>query len=362
MNTCDFHLSKAAGNFGADQHGFGGRIRDAQKRAAAEWIVVTEVFLPHADDLAALPDGSWLLQVDFRLAQPFTSKAEGVTEWLEVLNPIGRDHLTGLPVVRPTTWKGNLLFAARAEELEDTLCHRLFGITRGNEAGQAGRLHFFPTFFSDQTGREVVTPLSRDTRTPVRGPIDFEVIPASGEGRFNLLYLPRPKGAAWHLRQIAEDLLAAASAASAMLLEYGFSAKKTSGWGVAEDALISGTLITKGPSWPVTETAGAGFVQPDEGFRNFMEANGAPKAVLKRASGEWLSNQDYKKSETTLGSLSEYKKFRVWYETHGSSWMRSLVNQAKMAKALQQYKFSRISELPALADKLARGFREAIGG
>jgi CRISPR-associated protein Cmr2 len=237
VSICDIYLSADSGSVADRQRQLANRILNARRQSGREWKSWLDSFLPTPQDLTALPDGSWLLQIHFRLSRPFASKAEsefhpwekrvvdtkgGTTEWFEIQNPIVRDHLTGLPIVRPTTWKGHLRFAGSAGGLDDQVRDRLLGVTRRNAEGQAGRLHFFPTFFADQTGQEVATPLSRDTRTPVpgRGPVSFEVVQAAEEGKLILLYVPRPKGAGWHPRQIGEDLVAAASAVAAMLLDF----------------------------------------------------------------------------------------------------------------------------------------------
>jgi len=376
MSVCDFHLSRIRGDQDVQLRDFGNRLQAARAKAAAEWRSQIEAFLPRQGDLCALPDGSWLLEIQFRLARPFTSKTEGefhpweerevdkkkrATDWFEIQNPVVRDHLTGLPIVRPTTWKGHLSFAAAAIHADPDVCARLFGTIRGSDAGQTGRLHFFPTFFVEATARDVVTPLSRDTRTPARGPIDFEVLGPGCRGRFSLLYVPRPRGRSWNSQQIPDDLEVAARAVKAMLLEYGFSAKKTSGWGVVHDSLVSGKFAAKGMDWPAAR-GDAGepvFVEPDEAFWKLMDETGRPKPELRKSSGHWLSNQEYKAVAAGLASLSEYKRFRAWYEAHGAEWVRKQAGlKAQHEDSLRRYEFGTVSELLDLAERLAKHLRE----
>ena len=159
-------------------------------------------------------------------------------------NPIVRDKFTGLPMVRPSTWKGHLRFAAEKvekvddenmnKETRDRIIRRLFGSKPDDENALKGRLYFFPTFFEEEARRDVITPLRRDTRTPARGPISLEVMKSGAKGEFHLLYIPYPKGKEFKEGEIKEDLKFLAKALKLMFYTYGFSAKKSSGFGVIE--------------------------------------------------------------------------------------------------------------------------------
>ncbi|RKZ28694.1 hypothetical protein DRQ26_00570 [bacterium] len=153
-------------------------------------------------------------------------------------NPIVRDKFTGLPMVRPSTWKGHLRFAARMVEWDkgnkDKIIRRLFGNESGDDNVLKGRLYFFPTFFKEKARRDVITPLKRDTRTPARGPISIEVMKSGVKGEFYLLYIPYPREKEFKKEEIKEDLRFLAEALKLMFYTYGFSAKKTSGFGVIE--------------------------------------------------------------------------------------------------------------------------------
>src|SRR5579883_2925032 len=77
----------------------------------------------------------------------------------------------------------------------------------------------------------------------------------------------------------------------------GLSAKKTAGWGVAEDGVLFGKLAVKGAVWPAEKAAAAArhqFIEPEESFRKFMDERGQPHAALKKPAGQWLSNQEFK--------------------------------------------------------------------
>lgn len=376
LHCFDQHLKSMSGDAEVQKRELGNALLREVTTSARDWEQEHNCFLPMESDLHVLPDGTWLLKITFILSRPFTSKTESefhsyeelqdgkTKEWFEVQNPIVRDHLTGLPLVKPTTWKGHLRFAARIEGLDKKIITSLFGTTRAEEDGQAGRIHFFPTFFTEDIQREVVTPLKRDTRTPARGPIDIEVVPAGAKGTFCLLYIPYPKGLDWSLEQIPHDLKAAAQALKAMFLEYGFSAKKTAGWGVVEDSGLDGYLWAKGQMWPPLEKRKEGdgaqpFERPDDTYLGLMNEAGMPKAGLRKPDGTWVSNKEFNALADKPCSLSVYRRFRSWYDAHGAVWQRQLAG-TKTASApvpIQTYTIESVTALCDLATGLAAAMR-----
>jgi len=60
-------------------------------------------------DIFALPQFSWFLQFTFTLAKPYISKDDNPFYIID--NPIVRDKVFRLPMVRSTSWKGNLYSA-----------------------------------------------------------------------------------------------------------------------------------------------------------------------------------------------------------------------------------------------------------
>ncbi|HEY8541250.1 MAG TPA: RAMP superfamily CRISPR-associated protein [Pseudothermotoga sp.] len=198
------------------------------------------VFYPKKEDLASLPNGSVLIKITFTLKKPYTSKDEGEFHIIDGKifdNPIVRDKFTNLPMIRPSTWKGHLRFAAERVDCQNKkeIINRLFGSENEDEEKLKGRLYFFPTFFEEDSDKDVITPLKRDTRTPARGPILIEVVKAGSKGEFYLLYVPYPRGRDFRKEQIEEDLNFLTEALKLMFYTYGFSAKKTSGFGVIEE-------------------------------------------------------------------------------------------------------------------------------
>lgn len=247
----------------------------------------------------SLPEYSCLIEIIFKLKKPYLSKDDD--DFYIIDNPIVKDKVFKLPMVRATTWKGALRFAAlkvfedwvyeklnkskldketvfreRArivklfgnekdsqEEYLGKLCLLAIGgelpageklkeeiekfnkefekwlidekIISKDVPSRSGRLFFYPTFF-DRISLDVITPLSRETKTPVRGPIYFEIVPENTKGIFRLFYYPFDlvaKGEFDKIKnEVKEDLEFLAKALKKMFYETGFSAKKTSGFGV----------------------------------------------------------------------------------------------------------------------------------
>lgn len=363
----DYHLAQSEGDCNAILRIIGNNLLGMDKAVATDWQSELSRFLPTDADLANLPVWSWLLQLKFKLTKPFTSKSEREfhpyeerivkkkpvkKDWFEIQNPIVLDHLTGLPMVKPTTWKGHLRFAAQMSALDNRVIGRLFGVSSGQEDGQSGRLHFSPTFFTDEaatTTKEVLTPLSRDTRTPVqgRGPIGIEVISPGSIGTFNLLYVPHPKGHDWSPDQVTADLEAAAKAVMVMLLEYGFSAKKTAGWGIVADKLEEGNFYLRPPikQGPLEE--------PDKDYFKYMTEDGTVRNEYIQ-DGKMLSKTQYKKRRE--GDTAGFEAFKGWYDKYGYQWAthRNGKTPAPSAPVGRPYTLDFIHDLEGLADVLKK--------
>ncbi|MBC7118857.1 MAG: hypothetical protein H5T36_00215 [Methanobacteriaceae archaeon] len=225
--------------------------RNIIKELAKEHKTNTEVFYPSPANLNRLPRGSFLIKISFTLKKPYTSKDDGefrIVNKKMTENPIVRDTFTGLPIVRSSTWKGHLKFAAGKVKWEENekrkIIKRLFGPEPTEDEALKGRLYFFSTFFKDKAEEYVITPLKRDTRIPAKGPISLEVMKPGRKGDFYLLYVPYPRSENFK-DEIKEDLKFIAEALKLMFYTYGFSAKKTSGFGVVKRQLNEGKIWTR---------------------------------------------------------------------------------------------------------------------
>ena len=193
-------------------------------------------------DLDLLPVGSWAIQFRFRLRTPYLSRDEELFHVID--NPVRAEPLWGLPFIASTSWKGLLRAAVRRDgglADNDPCVRRLFGNPRATEQDfLQGRLRFFPTFF-DKKGLEIINPHDRERRVG-KNPIFIERVPAGAEGTFTLLYLPfgAPK-ADPGIATCCDDLCKIAATIRTLFVETGFSAKTSSGYGLAEVRLRDGT-------------------------------------------------------------------------------------------------------------------------
>jgi len=191
----------------------------------------------------SLVDPCWIgLDVAFELETPWYSKDDRPFHVLD--NPVRKDRVFGVPLMAAASWKGLLRWSCRltaglqghieknSGKLDgwkdpDWLLH-LFGNEKSEqERFHRGALAFYPTWFS-QVGFEVINPHSRERRAGTQ-PIYYEVVPVGAEGTLRLLYAPLPgdEGAP------ADALASLVDAVEALLTTYGFSAKRTAGWGTA---------------------------------------------------------------------------------------------------------------------------------
>jgi CRISPR-associated protein Cmr2 len=210
-------------------------------RERREWMQALGLE-PNLPDLAFFPAASWALEIPFALRKPYLSKDDTTFHLLD--NPVRKEQIFQVPMVAATGWKGALRAAlwqlSYREDHEVTI--RLLGNPRESEAGQAGRLHFFATFF-EKIGLEVINPHNRQSGVGERGPILMECVPQGATGTLLLLYVPF---GSLDRREVAQDLAVTAQGLHAMLTTYGFGAKTSSGFGVVEEQLIGqGKLLIR---------------------------------------------------------------------------------------------------------------------
>lgn len=235
--------------------------------------------------------GWFSLAIDFELQAPWYSKDDRPFHVLD--NPVRKDRVFGVPFMSAASWKGLLRWACRMEAglLEDLgqsenkhrkkdpeWIEHLFGKEKGEQEDfLRGALAFRPTWF-DKVGFELINPHDRKRRAGTV-PITYEVVPGrrvvrtnqgeqetpGAQGSLRLLYAPLPGSGT--PKDTFDNLFAAIEK---LLTVYGFSAKRTAGWGLA-------TVST----WKV---AGVGGVKAD--IYSCADALTAVAQVRSKAGGQ----------------------------------------------------------------------------
>jgi len=204
----------------------------------------------------APPAGGLFLRFRFELAAPYYSRDDRFTYPIE--NALRREWAFAVPMVAASTWKGNIRQAAGlllrtvadSEQWKGRL-ERLFGNDKQSEDDdfdatglRAGRVVFFPSYFSKQNGvieADVINPHSRRKRKGTF-PIFYEVVSAGATAEFAVLYTPLDVLAKKLAQEREKDLALLGAAIAATLTETGFGAKKTLGFGLALPRLTSAVV------------------------------------------------------------------------------------------------------------------------
>lgn len=131
-------------------------------------------------------------------------------------------------------------------------------------SGVQGRLYFYPTFF-DRIDLDVINPHNRTTRSG-KNPIYIEVVPEKAEGVFSLLWMPFDLIGDRNARKKAlrNDWTIIRAALRDVLLTYGFSAKKTSGYGIIRGTISEARCTIGGTSVNIYDEA-------QQGLRTFFD-------------------------------------------------------------------------------------------
>ncbi|HBB32784.1 MAG TPA: hypothetical protein DDZ80_11305 [Cyanobacteria bacterium UBA8803] len=308
-------------------------IRDAwQKHLNASIIPNAFHFTPDISALKHLPSLSFMLRVPFKLKKPYLSKDDRTFHLLD--NPIRKDKVFKTPMVASTSWKGALraTFWQLGHQEEDEQIIRLFGDAREDEKGQAGRLYFYPTFF-DKIGLEVINPHDRKTGTG-KNPILIECVPTNATGEFILLYVPFGSVKS---DEVAADLQRVAEGVEKMLTVYGFGAKTSSGFGIA-DVSNTGELAIRA-DLPGLEESSTPAQQPE-----FLNSDGNLKQEFLNPDGTFKTEKQYKtflQSQGRTHNKKLYQEAKKWWEAN----TKDSASKSKSLQPMTKVSFTNLSEL-----------------
>ena len=326
-----------------------------------------------ADVLETLPMGSFGLQFRFTLEEPFVSKDDA--PFYPHDNPLRKEWAFKVPMIGGSGWKGNLRAAMRwlndGEENDDF--NLLFGPPRPEGTVpegyfRAGRLRCYPTYF-DALDLEMLNPHDRESGSG-RDPFNLECVPADGHGVFSLLYIPFDRtGLPWqeykaevgrHLKQIARGV-------QAMFRILGFSAKRTSGFGLAAEVVEGvegrgkGVLMIHAKAFrgeePEAESASPVQTGPPlrpEGLEEFM-VNGEFPVMGKRELKEmrWASKK-VTRYKRVRDAYLEWKAALEAWEQQGKEAEPKEPTESQAPLPLRPLTFASFAELVSVADEAAR--------
>jgi CRISPR-associated protein Cmr2 len=287
-------------------------VRDAwQKHLTVEKIPEAFHFTPNLSDLDHLPSLSFILRVPFKLRKPYLSKDDRTFHLLD--NPVRKDKVFQTPMIASTSWKGTLRSTLwqLGYQTDDETIVRLFGNTREDEKGQAGRLYFYPTFF-DKIGLEVINPHDRKTGTGKTGPILLECVPANATGEFVLLYVPFGSVKS---DEVAADLKLVVEGIQAMLTVYGFGAKTSSGFGIA-DIQGKGELAIRA-YFPDLKQPEPGVKASKPELPRYWITPGKLHPDFQNPEGSLKSEADYLQEKSGKKAKQLYQKAKDWWEREG---------------------------------------------
>jgi len=339
--------------------------------------------------LSILPPYSFSLIFTFRLAKPYISKDDNAFYIID--NPIVRDKASRLPMVRPSAWKGSLRHAlwqlgARydGEKYHDDRVKRMFGETRGDDEGEAGRLFFYPTFFS-KISLEIINPHDRVRRVG-KNPILFESVPEGASGCFTLLYAPLdrvgndetdPERKLKPLpEEIIEDLILLSEGLQAMFTLYGFGAKTSSGFGCAENQLPVKGKLTVGAELPsiVAQSSTNFQSEPTLNLPRYLEASNRLIKELRQPDGSIRTEEEHRTlieergQKYTKKDHQLYAKAKAWWEREGRTLAKDPTGESKFATKpllppmpkVAEWTFASLSELQDAAQNVATLLQEEM--
>ncbi|NJR58657.1 MAG: hypothetical protein HC769_07195 [Cyanobacteria bacterium CRU_2_1] len=327
-------------------------------------------FIPKLSDLDRLPSLSFMLRVPFKLRKPYLSKDDRTFHLID--NPVRKDKVFQTPMVASTSWKGALRAAlwqmGHREENEQII--RLFGNEREEEDHKklkSGRLYFYPTFF-DKIGLEVINPHDRKKGTG-KNPILIECVPIGATGELVILYVPfwtveknqitEEERKQKQKTEVAEDLKLVAEGVKEMLTVYGFGAKTSSGFGIAEQETANSEQKTAGqiaincPDVPEIPPCPQEPEYP-ENLRLFLEQH--PNEDFRLSPKEWRKSRNA--TQVQEGVYRDARNARSTYQNALSAYECELTQWEVQANApplpKTERSFNTLDQLVTRAEELAQ--------
>lgn len=317
------------------------------------------------DSLQNLPHYSTVFNIKFRLKTPYLSKDE--TDFYPVENPVRKEWVFKTPMVAAPSWKGALRAALwQLGHKDNEQITRLFGMVRDNdddeEIGQAGHLYFYPTFFYDATpALEMINPHDRESGVGTV-PILLECVPADNKGTLSILYIPPYLTDQPTLSSlVAADLKLVAEGINALLTQFGFGAKTSSGYGAVDQA--SGFIAVRAALKPIMPES---EIKPTETLARYLESKNRLAQDFRADDNSLISEAEYKKRVEAKGkkySRKEnlvYQKAKGWWDREGSQVQESqeqpIVDEVVISTT--SFPFHSLTDLESISEQIAQDLIE----
>ncbi len=366
--------------------------------------------------LTIFPIGTWVIHFTFTLRKPYLSQDD--TDFYIIDNPVKKEWVFKLPYVAPSQWKGSLRTAMMYQLVEEKnnlldekwvdrrlQLARLFGneievglddkkfeayLDRQSADEQlaqyyrkrlkeeytstgflSGRLHFYPTFL-DQIDLEVINPQDRQTGAGQQ-PIYFESVPQGATGAFTLLYVPLDrigKDEAETRNQVAKDLRLVAEGLQAMFTLYGFGAKTSSGFGVAQENLMRQGQLQIKADISLSTTTEPAPTPPAPDLPRYLSVPNQLHADFQAEDGGLIPEAEYRKliegrgKKYTKPDKQLYAKAKGWLEREGQALAETKPTQEEPEQLIQTpieqwspQPFNSFSALVELAGRVAEALK-----
>jgi CRISPR-associated protein Cmr2 len=349
---------------------------------------------PKINKLDIFPPYSFFLTFAFTLVKPFISRDDEVFYICE--NPVKKDKIFKVPMMSGSSWKGSMRWSAGKQlEIDNDISRkfkkrmqllRLFGheneseklyydllmpdqqkkfrkavLNETNKEGlRKGRLNFYSTFF-DSIRLEVINPHNRKTKAGTL-PIYIESVPEETIGIFSLLYVPFDLMGRQETEiraHAANDLHMVAQGLNDMFTIYGFGAKTSSGYGVAEETLRDNGRLSVNATDPAEKERVKIPVEPKEPeiVHNFRESY--PDEDFSENINAWLqahntsSKQKRKYYREAKQAYQDYLKLKEKYQTEKKN------AEAEPVKLTTDRTFNSFPELIEKVSDLASCWRQS---
>lgn len=331
-----------------------------------DWLV------PAESVLSSLPVGSWFIQFGFTLSKPWLSKDDVPFYVKDGVNPVRKDKAFRVPTMASSSWKGLLRDTARRIHHwtdEQTEMQRLFGNAKSaDDAFRAGRLMFYPTFFG-KIDVEMINPHNRKTKAGTK-PIYFECVPVNEQGTFSILYMPFDligKSPSDVRQESLRDLMSTVKSVGALMLKYGFSAKRSSGFGIAQNLVRHGFIsihdevIARKLDGPRSSTN-----SPHADLPKYLVAPNKLQQHLANSDGTLRIYTESEFGKMRKADRQEYEKAKKWWEREGKTLLESSATQEsgaspqESAPIFSRREFTALDELTQYANELVSQLTEDL--